>query len=117
MPALPVVPALLLAALLFQLPDTEGVRHTPAEFRNSKAVVFAFVPADGPVANAYASELARTCAAYAPRGVSFYGVASDPGASARRLGLPFPVLVDRRQELARLAGVRSTNRKRVGGGQ
>jgi hypothetical protein len=45
MPALPFVPALLLAALSFQLSDTEGVRHTPAEFRQSKAVVFALVPA------------------------------------------------------------------------
>src|ERR1022692_4171368 len=54
MPALPVVPALLLAALSFQLPDSEGVRHTAAEFRQSKAVVFAFVSADGPMANGYA---------------------------------------------------------------
>src|ERR1017187_1248483 len=102
MPALPVVPALLLAALSFQLPDTKGVRHTSAEFRQSKAVVFAFVPADGPMANGYAATLARLYAAYAPRGVSFYGVDSDPEVSARRLGLPFPVLLDRRRQLARL---------------
>jgi mono/diheme cytochrome c family protein len=108
MPALPVVPALLLAALSFQLPDGEGVRHTPAEFRHSKAVVFAFVPADCPMANAYAPELARIYAAYAPRGVSFYGVDSDTRVSARPLGLPFPVLLDRRRQLARLAGVKST---------
>src|ERR1022692_3323650 len=108
MPALPVVPALLLAALSFQLPDTEGVRHTSAEFRQSKAVVFAFVPADGPMANGYAGTLARLYAAYAPRGVSFYGVDSDPEVSARRLGLPFPVLLDRRRQLARLAGAKST---------
>ena len=108
MPALPVVPALLLAALSFQLPDTEGVRHTPAELRQSKAVVFAFVPADWPVADAYARELTRIHTAYARRGVSFYGVDSSPGASARRLGLPFPVLLDGRRELARLAGVKST---------
>ena len=108
MPALPVVPALLLAALSFQLPDTKGVRHTSAEFRQSKAVVFAFVPADGPMANGYAATLARLYAAYAPRGVSFYGVDSDPEVSARRLGLPFPVLLDRRRQLARLAGAKST---------
>src|ERR1017187_2213951 len=63
MPALPVVPALLLAALSFQLPDTEGVRHTSGEFRQSKAVVFAFVPADGPMANGYAATLARLAGA------------------------------------------------------
>src|ERR1039458_7161613 len=108
MPALPVVPALLLAALSFQLPDSEGVRHTSAEFRQSKAVVFAFVSADGPMANGYAATLARLYAVYAPRGVSFYGVDSDPEVSARRLGLPFPVLLDRRRQLARLAGAKST---------
>src|ERR1039458_2646526 len=106
MPALPVVPALLLAALSFQLPDTEGVRHTSAEFRQSKAVVFAFVPADGPMANGYAATLARLYTAYARRGVSFYGVDSDTGAC--RLGLPFPVLLDRRRQLMRLTGAKAT---------
>ena len=62
MPALKVAPALLLAALSFQLPDTEGVRQTPAEFRQSKAVVFGFIPTDAPTAG------------------------------AGRLGLPFPML-------------------------
>jgi peroxiredoxin/mono/diheme cytochrome c family protein len=115
MPALPIVPALLLAALSFPLPDTEGVRHTPAEFRQSKAVVFAFVSTDCPISNAYAHELARIYAAYASRGVSFYGVDSDPGVSvekvrrqARASGFRFPVLLDRRQQLARLTGVKST---------
>jgi peroxiredoxin len=112
MPPLPAVPALLLAALSFQLPDTEGVRHTPAEFRQSKAVVFAFLSTVCPIANGYAPELARIYAAYAPRGVAFYAVQSDPevsaGKDARQWGLPFPVLVDRRRQLARLAGVAST---------
>jgi mono/diheme cytochrome c family protein len=115
MPALPVVPALLLAALSFQLPDTEGVRHTPAEFRQSKAVVFVFVSPDGPALNATSPELARIYKAYLPRGVLFYGIDSDPQVSAedvrrhaRKWGLPFPVLLDRRQELARLGKVEST---------
>jgi mono/diheme cytochrome c family protein len=106
MPALPAVPALLLAALSFQLPDTEGVRHTPAEFRHSKAVVFAFVSADCPASSASAPALARIHAAFAPRGVSFYAVQSR--AETRRLGLPFPVLLDSHQQLARYAGVEAT---------
>ena len=103
MPFLPVVPALLLAALSFQLPDTDGVRHTPAEFRQSKAVVFAFVSANGPVPNRLNAELARLYAAYARRGVSFYGVQSDRG-PARQRSLPFPVLLDRQRQLAWVAG-------------
>ena len=113
-PALPVAPALLLAALWFQLPDTEGVPHTPAEFRQSKAVVFAFVSADCSIMHADARELARIYLAYAPRGVAFYAVQSDPGVSAvearrhaRQLGFHFPVLLDRQRKLARLAGVRA----------
>jgi mono/diheme cytochrome c family protein len=106
MPALSIVPALLLAALSFQLPDTEGVRHTPAEFRHSKAVVFVFVSAHCPASNASAPELARIHAAYAPRGVSFYAVQSN--AEARRSGLPFPVLLDSHQQLARYTGVETT---------
>jgi mono/diheme cytochrome c family protein len=98
MPALPVVPALLLAALSFQVPDTAGVRHTPAEFRQSKAVVLAF--------GGFAHELARISTVYGPRGVLFYGVQSDP--AAHRWGLPFPVLLDPKRQLARLAGVTST---------
>jgi mono/diheme cytochrome c family protein len=98
MPALPVVPALLLAALSFQLPDTEGVRHTPAEFRQSKAVVFAFGDSAQKAASLYP--------VYARRGVLFYGVQSDP--AAHQPGLPFPVLLDPRRQLARLAGAKST---------
>lgn len=104
---MPVVPALLLAALSFQLPDTEGVRHTSAEFRQSQAVVFVFLPTDRAAVNANAPELARIYKIYAPRGVSFYGVESDAGGSARPSGLPFPVLLDRQRELARLAKVES----------
>jgi len=106
MPALPVVPALLLAALSFQLPDSAGVLHTSAEFRKSKAVVLAFVSADRPISPAYAAELARTYAAYVPRGVSFFAVQSDSAAHA--WGLPFPVLLDRQRQLAQLAGTGST---------
>jgi len=113
MPAVPLVPALLLAALSFQLPDSEGVRHASAEFRESRAVVFAFVAADCPVSKSAAPELARLHSAYAQRGVAFYAVDSGSGISterryARQLHLPFPVLLDRRGQLARLTGAAST---------
>jgi peroxiredoxin len=107
--------ALLASSFLFHLPDTEGVQHTPAEFRHSKAVVFAFIANDCPISNAYAPELARIYAAYAHRGVAFYAVHSDPDVSAeevrqhsREYGYPFPTLLDRSQQLARFTGVKTT---------
>ncbi|MGC9947195.1 MAG: redoxin domain-containing protein [Bryobacteraceae bacterium] len=106
MPPLPVAPALLLAALSFQLPDTEGVLHTSAEFRQSKAVVLVFV-AGAPRSSTADAELARVFAAYAPRGVSFYAVQSDPGSTGQP-GFRFPVLRDPQRQLARFAGVDST---------
>ncbi len=107
--------ALLAGAFSFNLPDTAGVQHTAAEFRQSKAVVFAFVATDCPISNSYAPELARIYAAYAPRGVAFYAVHSDPAVSAEEIrthakdyGFPFPVLLDRKQQLARFTGVKAT---------
>ncbi len=99
MPALPLVPALVLATLSFQLPDSAGVQHTSAELRQSKAVVFAFFSVDRPGSPAEARELARLHAALAPRGVSFYAVRSARGAMV----LPFPVLLDPGGQLARMA--------------
>ena len=107
--------ALLASSLLFHLPDTEGVWHTPSEFGHSKAVVFAFIATDCPISNAYAPELARIHAAYSPRGVAFYAVHSDPDVSeaevrqhSKDYGYPFPTLLDRKQQLARFTGVTTT---------
>jgi peroxiredoxin len=107
--------ALLISSFSFDLQDTQGVHHTPAEFRQSKAVVLAFVATDCPISNSYAPELGRIYAAYTPRGVSFYAVQSDPAVSleevrkhAREFGFPFPILLDRKQQLARLAGATAT---------
>jgi len=94
---LPVVPALLLAALSLQFTDSEGVRHTSDEFRQSKAVVLAF--------DRFAQKVAPFYTPYAHRGVLFYGVQSDP--AAHRRGLPFPVLLDPQGQLALLAGAKS----------
>lgn len=107
--------ALLASSFSFNLPDTEGARHTQAEFRQSKAVVFMFIADDCPISNAYAPELARLYAAYAPRGLAFYAVHSDPDVSAEEVrkhskdyGYPFPTLLDRKQQLARYTGVTTT---------
>jgi peroxiredoxin len=115
MVALPMAPALLMAALGFHLPGTDGAWHSAAELSHPQAVVFAFLATDCPMANADVPELARIYRAYAPRGVPFYAVYSDPAVSlaeirehAREYRLPFTVLVDREQQLSRLTGVKTT---------
>src|SRR4051794_30746778 len=112
MPLLPLLPALAMSILPFDLPDTAGVHHTAAEFRNTKAAVFAFIGTDCPISNSYTPELGRIYAAYAPKGIAFYAVHSDPTVSeadvrqhALEYKLPFATLMDRRQQLARAAGV------------
>ncbi|HZT28988.1 MAG TPA: thioredoxin family protein [Bryobacteraceae bacterium] len=104
-----------LLSATFNLPDTAGVRHTSAEVRRSKAAVFAFIATDCPISKAYAPELARLHAEYAPRGVAFLAVHSDPAVSApevrrhvREFGYPFPTLLDPKQTLARALGVKVT---------
>ncbi len=103
------------AGVSFDLHDAEGGRHTGAEVRGAKATVFAFIAPDCPISNGYAPELARIYADYAPRGVRFFAVHSNPAvtaAAARRhaheFSIPFPVLLDPAQTLARKTGATTT---------
>ena len=102
-------------AISFDLPDSSGIRHTDAELRGAKAAVFAFISCDCPISNSYAPELARIHSDYAPRGIRFYAVQSDPRTrpeAARRhaaaFSIPFPVLMDPHQTLARETGATTT---------
>jgi hypothetical protein len=113
----PLIAALLLPAapLSFEIADTQGVLHNAAELRSHKATVLAFIASECPVSRSYAPQLGRLWAEYAPRGVAFLAVHSDPAVStaevsrhAVEFGYPFPVLLDRRQVLARAAGVTVT---------
>lgn len=99
----------------FDLKDTEGSRHTMEETRGGKAVVFLFFGADCPISNRYLPEVARLFREYAGRGVVFYAVHSDPSVSpdevkkhARDFNLPFAVLLDPAQTLARQTGATAT---------
>src|SRR5581483_307987 len=103
------------ASLSFDLNDTEGIHHTAAELKESKAAVFAFVATDCPISNAYAPELARLYDEFSNRGIAFYAVHSDPSVSveeARKhsseFGYPFPTLLDNEQILARQTGATNT---------
>ena len=103
------------AAIVFTLADVDGTRHGSADFAAARATVIAFIAPECPISNAYAPELARLWADYAPRGVQFFAAHSDPSvtvAAARRHAqayrIPFPVLLDPKQSLARQAGVTRT---------
>ncbi len=112
---LPGRPASATTISSFDLPDAAGLRHTLAETRGSKAVVFLFLGTDCPLSNRYAPELSRLFSEYSARGVVFYAVHSDPSVGAgdvqkhaRDFHYPFPVLVDATQTLARQTGAAAT---------
>ena len=96
------------AAPQFQLRDTQGAIHTPAEWTKQKAVVLFFITTDCPVGNSYVPEMNRLREAYTARGIAFYGVQADPTIATdvvtRYAGdykYSFPLLLDPRQTLVR----------------
>ncbi len=111
------IPALLLACISlygatadFALRDTQGGVHTAAEWRSAKAILLYFITTDCPVGNSYVPELNRIRAEYASRGVLVMGVQSDttiPDADvakyAKDYRYTFPLLLDPRQVLVKLA--------------
>jgi peroxiredoxin len=97
----------------FDLSDAAGKKHSLREWEGSKAVVFFFIWSECPASNGYAPELARLFKEFTDKGVKFYGVHSDPDltaeqalAHAKEYQLPFPVLLDPTQCLARQAGAK-----------
>ena len=109
--------AAILIALIgtFALRDTAGAIHDQTEWTKSRAAVLFFTTTDCPLSNSYVPEMNRIRADYAGRGVAFYAVQTDttiPDAEvrkhAREFGFTFPVLLDPRQLLVRLAGATAT---------
>lgn len=103
------------ASLQFSLQDSTGATHTAGELGRERATVFVFVATDCPNSNTYAPLLARLYREYAPRGVAFFNVYSDPAETASTVrthdaafSVPFPALLDSHQTLARETGARST---------
>jgi peroxiredoxin len=115
-----VVAALLAAAAYaagprLELRDTEGKLHPTSEWNGAKAVLLFFVTTDCPIGNSYVPEMNRIHEAYAPRGVRIYAVQSDvtiPDAQvasyARDFHYGFPLLLDPRQALVKLANAAIT---------
>lgn len=99
----------------FQLRDTQGAVHTPAEWAGHKAVLLFFITTDCPIGNGYVPEMNRLREAYAGRGVAFYAVQSDPTVAndvvtkyARDYRYSFPLLFDPTQILVRHANATIT---------
>ncbi|HEV3384750.1 MAG TPA: redoxin domain-containing protein [Gemmata sp.] len=97
----------------FGLSDAAGKKHSLKEWEGSKAVVFFFIWSECPASNGYAPELARLFKDFTDKGVKFYGVHSDPDLTAeqalahsKEYQLPFPVLLDPTQSLARQTGAK-----------
>ena len=109
--------AAILIALIgtFALRDTAGAIHDQTEWTKSRAVVLFFTTIDCPLSNSYVPEMNRIRTDYANRGVAFYAVQADttvPDAEVRKhaseFGFTFPVLLDPKQLLVRLAGATAT---------
>lgn len=105
-PKSPCVPA-------FALTDAEGKDHTLAGCGKCKAVVLFFLDTECPVSNGYAPAMTALAGKHGRDTVAVFGVISDAQTTAdtarkhaAAYKLPFPVLLDPRQTLARPAGVR-----------
>ena len=95
--------------------QTRSVSEPLAEAKSKKAVVLFFIGHDCPISNAYAPEIKRICARYAPQRIGFYMVYPDPDLSfaaaqkhAKDYGYTAPVLLDANHRLSRKAGATVT---------
>ena len=111
----PAITVLFLTLASFALRDTAGVVHHEDEWSTRRAVVIFFTTIDCPVSNSYIPEMNRIRADYAGRGIAFYAAQTDttiPDAQVRKhaseFGFTFPVLLDPKQVLVRLAGATAT---------
>ena len=99
----------------FQLTDYQGKEWSLEEFRSKKAIVFAFVGTQCPLAKLYSTKLAELEKQYGKLGVAFVAVDSnvqdslaEMAAHARKFGFDFAFLKDPAQDLANRLGVTRT---------
>ena len=91
----------------FRLPDHFGKDHALAEFADRDLVVVAFLGTQCPLAKLYAGRLQAIADEYAERGVAVVAVMSNAqdslteiAAYVRQHNITYPVLKDRRNEVA-----------------
>ncbi len=92
----------------FALLDIHGASHTLAEWVDRPGIVLIFMSTNCPVTDAYLPEIAKLAREYTGRGIGFYGIHSDPDVTSQSAanhasthGLPFPILLDPDQRVAR----------------
>ncbi len=91
----------------FRLPDSVGKEHALADFADHDLVVIAFLGTECPLAKLYAARLQAIANDYSARGVAVVAVMSNSqdslakiAAFVRQYKLTYPVLKDRRNEVA-----------------
>ena len=99
----------------FSLIDYQGKPWKLEEFQSKKAIVFAFVGTQCPLAKLYSAKLVELENQYREKGIAFVAVDSnvqdslaEMAAHARKFGFEFPFLKDPAQELANKTGVTRT---------
>jgi peroxiredoxin len=99
----------------FRLPDHMGKQHALAGFADHDLVVVAFLGTECPLAKLYAGRLQKIADEYAGRGVAVVGVMSnvqdsltDIAAFVREHKIGYPVLKDRRNEVATIFAAQRT---------
>src|SRR5271154_4308471 len=70
----------------FTLRDFQGKQHALADVAGKKLVVVAFLGAECPLANRYATRLAELAKKYEPQGVVFFGIDSNQQDSLALIG-------------------------------
>src|SRR3954470_23046545 len=100
----------------FRLPDSVGKEHALADYAEKDLVVVAFLGTECPLAKLYAERLQAIASDYSPRGVAVVAVMSNAQDSLARIAafvrqykLTYPVLKDRRNEVADLFGAERTS--------
>jgi peroxiredoxin len=108
-------PALGAAIADFRLPDHLGRERSLTELADGELTVVAFLGTECPLAKLYAGRLQKIAADYAERGVRMVAVMSNSqdsleeiSAFVRRHELTYPVLKDRRNEVADQFGAERT---------
>jgi peroxiredoxin/mono/diheme cytochrome c family protein len=99
----------------FTLPDAAGKAWTLPDRKLAPLVVVVFTGTACPVNNAYMPVLAKLHQEYAGKGVAFVAINSVPvddakatAEHAKKVGLPFPVLKDAKQQVAERFGAECT---------
>lgn len=111
----PVNPAIATQIADFTLPDHQGADHSLADFADREFLVVAFLGTECPLAKLYSGRLQKIADDYADRGVAVVGIMSNVqdslseiDAFVRQHELHFPVLRDRRNEVADAFGAERT---------